>query len=449
MRTYPLRIFVKRILLMRLGAATLALALTAGAAAFFFQQDALSRQVSDLGRQGVAILTRRVLEAAGGQESEPLAALSHVLAEAAETPAVYRSGRFVFLQFYDRGGTLVAEGSAPDKGQAEAGRALANSRPFLFPETDRGEAETHRSDEGLFVLSVMRVTDQRGAVRGYARGVFAVSGEAAEQMRAAVIRSALIVVSIVCGVTAILYPVILQLTRRLADYSSSLLDANLQTLAVLGSAVAKRDADTDGHNYRVSLYAVRLGEAIGLEAEAMRGLIKGAFIHDVGKIGIPDAVLLKAGRLDEEELRVMQGHVEAGVDIVSRAAWLRNGIPVVAAHHEKFGGGGYPKGLRAQEIPLAARIFAIADVFDALTSDRPYKRPLGFEETMAILEQGRGVHFDPALLDVFALIARRSYDAFAGHTGRNLRQVLAAEVDRYFSSGMESLFYGKNPGALF
>lgn len=447
MKTYRLKIFVRRILLMRLAAAALLLALIAGAVTYFYQKEQLSRQVADIGRQGIAALTRQVRETAERQKIEPLAALSQVLAAAAETPAAYRSGRFVFVQFYDRSGTVVAEGSAPEAGQGEAGDALAKARPLIFPETDRVEAEAHRIADGLFVLSVMPVTDRQGAVKGYARGVFAVSGEAAEQMRAAVLRSVLIVVAIVCGVIAILYPVILQLTRRLADYSASLLDANLETLAVLGSAIAKRDADTDAHNYRVSLYSVRLGQAIGLDAEAMRGLIKGAFIHDVGKIGIPDAVLLKPGLLDAEEFRIMQRHVELGVDIVSRASWLRDSIPVVAAHHEKFGGGGYPKGARTQAIPLAARIFAIADVFDALTSERPYKTPLSFDETLAILEQGRGVHFDPVLLDAFAAIARELYDTFAGHDGSDLRQVLVAAVDRYFSAGMESLFYGNDHGA--
>jgi HD-GYP domain-containing protein (c-di-GMP phosphodiesterase class II) len=441
MRSYPLKTFVKRILLIRLGVAALVLALTAGAVTYFYQKELLSRQVADIGRQGIATLTRRVMEAAERQEIEPAAALPQVLAAAAETPTAYLLGHFVFVQFLDRSGTVVAEGSAPAADQVEAGGDLAKARPLVFPETGRAEAETHRRGDGLFVLSVVPVADRLGAVKGYARGVFAVSTEAGQQMRRAVMRSALIVVAIVCGVTAILYPVILQLTRRLADYSSSLLDANLETLAVLGSAIAKRDADTDAHNYRVSLYSVRLGEAIGLDPAAMRGLIKGAFIHDVGKIGIPDAVLLKAGRLDAEEYRIMQSHVEAGVDIVSRSAWLRDSIPVVAAHHEKYGGGGYPKGARSQEIPLAARIFAIADVFDALTSERPYKKPLSFEETMRILEEGRGVHFDPDLLDVFAVIARRLYDAFAGHDGSDLRQVLVAAVDPYFSAGIESLFY--------
>ena len=198
----------------------------------------------------------------------------------------------------------------------------------------------------------------------------------------------------------------------------------------------------------MSLYAARLAEKIGLGAEDMRGLIKGSFIHDVGKIGIPDAVLRKPGPLNEEEYRVMQTHVALGVDIVRRAAWLRDSVPVVAAHHEKFGGGGYPQGTRADDIPLVARIFAIADVFDALTSKRPYKNPLGFQETMKILHEGRGVHFDPELLDAFAGIAAELHEKYDGGEEGDLRQELVAMVGRYFSAGLESLHYGRADGAL-
>jgi HD-GYP domain-containing protein (c-di-GMP phosphodiesterase class II) len=138
----------------------------------------------------------------------------------------------------------------------------------------------------------------------------------------------------------------------------------------------------------------------------------------------------------------MQTHVPLGVEIVRRASWLRDGVPVVAGHHERFGGGGYPNDARAQEIPLSARIFAIADVFDALTSQRPYKKSLGFEETMKILDQGRGSHFDPELLDAFAVVAPELYRKYAGREGVDLRQELVAMVDKYFSAGMESLRYG-------
>jgi HD-GYP domain-containing protein (c-di-GMP phosphodiesterase class II) len=144
----------------------------------------------------------------------------------------------------------------------------------------------------------------------------------------------------------------------------------------------------------------------------------------------------------------MQTHVAMGVDIVSRAAWLRDSVSVVAAHHEKFGGGGYPQGTRADDIPLAARIFAIADVFDALTSKRPYKNPLGFEETMQILHQERGVHFDPTLLDAFAGIAAELHRKYASGEEGELRQELVAMVGRYFSAGMKSLHYSRADGAV-
>jgi HD-GYP domain-containing protein (c-di-GMP phosphodiesterase class II) len=440
-KVHSLETFVKRILLIRVAAATLLIALAAGALTHFIQLDRLEREVADLGRQGIASLARRVLDIVDQQQAAPLAALHQALATAADAPAAYLSGRFVFVQFYDRSGVVLAEASAPGLAADDPARSLLDGLAFVFPAAGQTQAETRRHAEGTYVICVVPLADRQGAARGYARGAFAVSAEAAAAQQAAVRRSVLIVVGIVIGVTVILYPVILRLMRRLADYSTSLLEANLETLAVLGSAIAKRDADTDAHNYRVSLYAARLGERVGLGADQMRGLIKGSFIHDVGKIGIPDAILLKPGRLDEAEYRVMKTHVEKGVDIVERSSWLRDSVPVVAAHHEKFGGGGYPKSAKAQEIPLAARIFAIADVFDALTSKRPYKNALGFEETMNVLEQGRGAHFDPALLEAFGGLARELYEKYAGREGDSLRRDLLAVVDRYFSAGMESLDY--------
>jgi HD-GYP domain-containing protein (c-di-GMP phosphodiesterase class II) len=196
--------------------------------------------------------------------------------------------------------------------------------------------------------------------------MFAVSSEVAEQMRWTISERLPCGNAIVVCVAALLFPVILHLTRRLADYSTHLLEANLETLSVLGSAIAKRDSDTDAHNYRVSLYSARIGQAMGLGRTEMQSLIKGAFLHDVGKLDIFDAVFLKPGRLDDGEFTVMQSHVEKGVDIVQRSSWLRDGIAVAGYHHEKYGGGGYPHNLRGEDIPIAARIFAVAD-FDALT----------------------------------------------------------------------------------
>ena len=444
MRTYPLRIFVKRVLLIRLSVVTIGIALIGGATTYFLQQQEIEKQVVDLGRQAVSTLSVKVAALIKYQKITPVEALRQVLATGPEYLAEYRSGHFVFAQFYDRSGTIFAEASAPEPRMIETFKALVNSQLLSFPNAERAEVQTRRINDGFLVYFVLPVADSQAGVRAYARGIFAISAETETDMRNAVLRSVLIVVSIVFGVTAILYPVILRLTHRLADYSTHLLDANLETLAVLGSAIAKRDADTDAHNYRVSLYSARLAERIALGAENMRALIKGSFIHDVGKIGIPDAVLHKPGPLNEEEYRVMQTHVGMGVDIVRRAAWLRDSVPVVAAHHEKFGGGGYPQGARADDIPLVARIFAIADVFDALTSKRPYKHPLGFEETMQIIHEGRGVHFDPELLDAFAGIAAELHEKYAGGEEDDLRQELVSIVSQYFSAGMESLHYAEN-----
>jgi HD-GYP domain-containing protein (c-di-GMP phosphodiesterase class II) len=302
---------------------------------------------------------------------------------------------------------------------------------------------THINDAS-FVFITAPIADRTGKTVAFARGMFVVSPQELAVMRRAMVRNTLIVVAIVIAVSTLLYPVILRLTRRLADYSTRLLDANLETLSVLGSAIAKRDSDTDAHNYRVTLYSTRMGEALGLPANEMRVLIKGSFLHDVGKLGIPDNILLKPARLDPQEFSVMKTHVEKGADIVQRSLWLQEGTEVVGYHHEKFAGGGYPRGVKGADIPVTACIFAVSDVFDVLTSHRPYKKPLSFEETMAILEQDRGKHFDPAVLDAFGKIAQGLYDRYAGHEGLDLGEELAAVVTTYFSAGMETLQYGED-----
>jgi len=137
----------------------------------------------------------------------------------------------------------------------------------------------------------------------------------------------------------------------------------------------------------------------------------------------------------------MQSHVDKGAEIVQRSSWLHEGTEVVGYHHEKYAGGGYPGGLMGEEIPITARIFAVSDVFDALTSRRPYKKPLTFEDTMEILELDSGKHFDPAIIEAFGKIARELYDRYAGHEGADLKDELAAVVTKYFSAGMETLHY--------
>ena len=441
MKTYPLRTFVHRILLIRLGIAATLIAICAGFITYVTQERQLRQQVADFGRKGIAALTDRVRDAFVDQPMPPYEALRQILTKG-DIPVVYHAGRFVEVQFYDKTSAVIAERSVSDNEQAIELRHCMASQPFVFPQPGQIQVKTIPIGRKPILFLVMPVTDRQGAVVGYARGFFAISSEKTAEIRQTIIRNSSTVIAIVFLVTALLYPVILNLMRRIADYSTSLLDANLETISVLGSAIARRDSDTDAHNYRVTLYAARIGETVGLSASEMRTLIKGSFLHDVGKIGIPDKILLKPGRLDESEFKVMQTHVNHGIEIAGRCSWLRDSVDVIKYHHEKYSGGGYPDNISGDRIPVTARIFAITDVFDALTSVRPYKKPLRFEETMEILERGKETHFDPKLLDAFGTIARSLYDRYAGHEGDELRQELLSFIEKYFSAGLEILRYG-------
>ena len=441
MKTYPLRTFVHRVLLVRLGTATVVIAAVVGLSTYVVQYSQLEQQVADLGRRGVQTLVDKARTEMERRQADAVTALRDSLGRG-DPPVVYGAGRFVHIQFYDRASTVLADQVAAGQPGIDAVKAFMTGRPFSFPEPGEDDILITRINDAPFVFLAVPIADRTGKTAAFGRGMFEVSSQELMSIRRAMVRNTLIVVAIVLAASALLYPVILQLTRRLADYSNHLLDANLEALLVLGSAIAKRDSDTDAHNYRVTLYSTRMGESLGLSAAEMRVLIKGAFLHDVGKLGIPDNILLKPAKLDAQEFTVMRTHVDKGADIVHPSSWLREGTSVVGYHHEKFAGGGYPHGLRGEEIPITARIFAVADVFDALTSHRPYKKPLTFEKTMEILEQDRGKHFDPKVLDAFGKIARDLYDRYAGHEGEDLKAELTAVVTSYYSAGMETLSYG-------
>lgn len=211
-----------------------------------------------------------------------------------------------------------------------------------------------------------------------------------------------------------------------------LLSANLEMLELLGAMVAKRDGDTSAHNYRVTIYAVRLAEAVGLNRAEIRSLVKGAFLHDIGKIAIPDGILLKPGRLDEGEFAIMRTHVEHGLDIVGKSSWLRDAMDIVGYHHEKYDGTGYSSGLAGEAIPLNARIFAIIDVFDALTSLRPYKKAMSIDESLAIITASSGTHFAPELVDAFIPLAPRLYEELSRLDEQNLIKTTRELIASYF-----------------
>jgi HD-GYP domain-containing protein (c-di-GMP phosphodiesterase class II) len=235
-----------------------------------------------------------------------------------------------------------------------------------------------------------------------------------------------------CG--GVIYPVVIHLTAENERRARQVLESHIAMMEALGRAIAKRDSDTGTHNYRVAWIAACLGDALGLKGAKMQALIAGSFLHDVGKIGIPDAILLKPGRLDADEMTVMRTHVEQGQDIVNGTGWLKEAAHVVASHHEKWDGSGYPRQLAGEAIPLAARIFAVADVYDALSSKRPYKDPMPFEKVMAILNEGRGTHFDPAVLARFEAMAPSIRQRLQGRDEAAIQKLMADMIERHFDA---------------
>jgi HD-GYP domain-containing protein (c-di-GMP phosphodiesterase class II) len=177
-----------------------------------------------------------------------------------------------------------------------------------------------------------------------------------------------------------------------------------QTLRALGGALDLRDNETAGHSQRVTRYSLEIGQAMNCNEEELGELALGASLHDIGKIGIPDAILLKPGKLNPEETEIMRRHVNISHDLVSQHLFLSHAAQIVLTHHEFYDGSGYPQGLIATEIPLGARIFAVADTLDAMTSDRPYRAALPFRMAREEIRRCSGSQFDPDVVQAFRRI---------------------------------------------
>jgi putative two-component system response regulator len=184
-------------------------------------------------------------------------------------------------------------------------------------------------------------------------------------------------------------------------------DASLDTIFRLSKAAEYKDEDTSSHIKRVSNFAAAVGRKLGLPGDFVENLRYAAPMHDIGKIGIPDKILLKPGKLNPEEWKIMKQHTIFGGKILEGAdnGFLKMGEIIALSHHEKWDGSGYPKALKNDKIPLAGRIVAVVDVFDALTSKRPYKEAFSLKKSFDIIKEGRGNHFDPEIVDAFIEIS--------------------------------------------
>lgn len=193
-----------------------------------------------------------------------------------------------------------------------------------------------------------------------------------------------------------------QQNHALAAALQELSEIHEATLAVLAATIDLRDREAAGHSQRVAAYTVRLAQEMGIDSAAeLEQLRRAALLHDIGKANIPDTILLKPGRLTSQEWRIIRSHPVMGYRMLRRIPFLEQAAELAYCHHERWDGTGYPRGLRGEEIPLGARLFAVADVFDALTSDRPYRTALPFDQAAAEIARGRGTHFDPLVVEAF------------------------------------------------
>ena len=189
--------------------------------------------------------------------------------------------------------------------------------------------------------------------------------------------------------------------KNLEEAHKQLLFAYDETIEGWSRAMDLRDKETEGHSQRVTELTLKLASDFGIPKQDLVHVRRGALLHDMGKLGIPDSILLKAGKLNDEEWEFMRQHPQLAYNMLFPIEYLRPAMDIPFCHHEKWDGTGYPRGLQGEQIPLAARLFAIVDVWDALTSDRPYRRAWEREKVLAYIREESGKHFDPNVVDAF------------------------------------------------
>lgn len=414
--------FVQRKILLRLFLGWVFLSVTIGSIVLWLEISRFQQFVHALALEESAVLSDESsydLEQLNNSTHQHLTLLAQQLVKR----------NFLVVELYDVNKQLKIE--AIRQGQ-EMTEQWINSHRHQFPRRSDFFKEFHFTQGKLLLLILVPIKGPQHALIGYFEGIYQVDRKTQDAIRDELLHTLLLITISITFTTLLMYPIVLRLNRELIKLSTDLLTGNLELMNVMGCAIAERDSDTNSHNYRVTFYALRLGETIGLRHENILNLITGAFLHDVGKIGIRDPILLKPGKLTPQEFEIMKTHVTLGVDILKQSSWLRGACDVAHFHHEKYDGSGYPEGLKGEEIPLNARIFAIADVFDALTSKRPYKESWTVHDAIAELERDSGSHFDPRLLRIFVSIAPALYQQVTNIKENQMIALVKRCISRYF-----------------
>jgi len=423
---------VHRNLILRIGVTALIISVLFGFGAWQYGKKDIGQEILLRAENGFKMLNNQIRDLFDHPNDLKPSAIHRHLEQIMSKRRNVELGLFVWIGIYDLNEKRIAQVSDETYEHIEWVEKLAGHTPGHLRRHNNLKFDIIKLKDIPHVQIISPIRNSLGELSAYGETVFAVSPDTLDRLRKRAINLALLAMFIVVVTTALLYPVIIHLLRRVSSLSERLFEANLEILKVLGSAVAKRDSDTDSHNYRVTIISVKLAETCGIRKEDIKRLIKGAFLHDVGKIGIEDDILHKPGRLTTDEFQLMKKHVAYGIDIVNKAEWIKEAVDVVGYHHEKYDGSGYNSGIEGGTVPIIARIFAIADVFDALGSRRPYKEPLSYDEIMEIIRAGRGNHFDPVYVDAFESISKSIYENYAGREDEGLAEELDSIIKKYF-----------------
>lgn len=338
---------------------------------------------------------------------------------------------FIAVRLFDAGGAMLMEKTRP--GGTEINKQFSD-KGILLPLTGDRVGTWIYQDKRLFLYSVIPVSGlQDDTLIGHIESIYRSSFADITGFMKRLGLSCLIGVGGVILCSLLLYPGLIMFHNHLIKSGSDLNRANGFLLKHLGAALAKGDVADPGHNHRVLIYGIRLAENQKLTRTQIRDFIQGAFLHDIGMLGIDSGTLMKRGPLDQDERSSLQEHVKTGAAAIKPYKWLRQSRDIIFCHHERYDGSGYPKGISHEDIPFSARIFTIVDTFDALTSDRPYRDAPDLEKAIELLQLESGSQFDPVLLSAFIEMAPKLHGVVSRLKGKALERELNGVLKKYLN----------------
>lgn len=415
---------LKQAIARRLAMVSLAFALVAGVAVYFGVQSLMLYMAGHVAREYVDSLV-------GHHGDAKPVNLDHLKAQLVD---LRQFKPFDMVRIYDASQRIVFEQRYRNPEQLVLVAPLAaGEHPQALPAHRALQLANH----GIAIQN-FRALDARdvgAAPPGSAVMEFTEVVESAEKARLEKLAflAALVAAAFAALIGLVAYPALVAVVDRNAVLARQVEFAYINLLKSLGIAISRRDSDTGEHCYRTTLVAIAIGEQFGLERVQMRALIAGSLLHDIGKIAIDDAILRKPGKFTPEEMAIMRGHVKAGVHIAGELEMVPGAADVVAFHHERWDGKGYPYGMAGSSIPLLARIFAVADVFDALCARRKYKEPFPFDRATALIREGAGTQFDADVVAAFVPVAAGLYGSIENRDEAQTLAMLDAKLAQYFS----------------